>query len=70
MITRIRDGFDNKETLIKIDDTGKELWIEQTGIEGRQETLSYPTLKELQELKTMIETAITKRIWRQQNEST
>lgn len=58
----ITNGFNNKETTIKIsngkkDDRKAEVWIDQTGSKEK-ETLSYITLSELLDLKDEIEKTI------------
>lgn len=56
----IKEGYNGKETNIRIDsrDNGTiELWIEHTGMDGKNETLCYMTLEELHKLFLEVRTA-------------
>ena len=59
----VKDGFGNKPTHIRVsgrshDYHAMELWIEQTGQEGRNETLAYMTLLEALQLRDELNEAI------------
>ena len=58
---KIKDGFNGKETIIRIGGQSNgtiELWIHETGVEGGKERLSYMTADELLELHKEIKSAV------------